>query len=126
MTEDISQTEAQTEQEKKLPDEKDAPLLLMIGVAQSACAMVKDEEKRGKCVSMVEAMGPENVKNDLEIMKKMLDEVGLAGLAPVTEHYNNLLKSAHIERCNEILARGEKLAPSDEYYYKLWSKERMP
>jgi hypothetical protein len=123
MEDDKKETE-QTEQTVECPLCQISPVLMGIGSAHTACSLVKDPEKKAKCMSWVDSIDPKDIKNAETVFAGILENAGIEEADKTAKTFNLGMQNAILDVIGKKIERNDKVTEMEMSAYKQILKSR--
>jgi len=114
----VDQPKREHADEQECPLCQISPILMGVGAGHTACSVVKDPEKKSKCMAWVDGINPEEIKSAEEIFRGILDNAGIEAADKTAKVFNMGMKNAILKSVGEKLAKGEKVDEQSMAAYK--------
>jgi len=114
----VDQPKQEQPSEQECPLCQISPILMGVGAGHTACSVVKDPEKKAKCMAWVDNINPEEIKDAEEIFRGILDNAGIEAADKTAKVFNLGMRNAIVKQVGDKLAKGEKVDDQSLAAYK--------
>jgi len=93
-------------------------MMAVLGLAQTSCQLVEDQEQREKCIAWSEALDPKLIDSLEHVAEGIIEHAGTKSISAYSEVVNEVMHTAVIGYVQKKLDAGEPVEPDDLKLYK--------